>query len=87
MTYRTYEQFYWLLIADDDIPELSEMNVLTFSIPLNDTGSAGLGVSIKGKSSSLGNTGSSMKDRGIFIKSVMVGGAAAKVLAICNIQV
>lgn len=47
---------------------------LTFEIPLNDSGSAGLGVSLKGNKSR--ETGT---DLGIFIKSVIHGGAAFKV--------
>uniref|UniRef100_A0A9L0JLR6 Partitioning defective 3 homolog B n=1 Tax=Equus asinus TaxID=9793 RepID=A0A9L0JLR6_EQUAS len=46
---------------------------LTFEIPLNDSGSAGLGVSLKGNKSR--ETGT---DLGIFIKSVIHGGAAFK---------
>ncbi|XP_005998451.1 partitioning defective 3 homolog B isoform X2 [Latimeria chalumnae] len=46
---------------------------LTFEIPLNDSGSAGLGVSLKGNKSR--ETGA---DLGIFIKSVIHGGAAYK---------
>ena len=62
--------------------KLPDMDILTFSVRLNETGSAGLGVSIKGKTVSTSPTGESdspNKDLGIFIKSVMVGGAAAKV--------
>ncbi|XP_041478212.1 partitioning defective 3 homolog isoform X2 [Lytechinus variegatus] len=51
--------------------------VMTFDIPLNDTGSAGLGVSVKGKTSGATEEHSS-KDLGIFIKSVIHGGAASK---------
>ncbi|XP_068931197.1 partitioning defective 3 homolog B [Petaurus breviceps papuanus] len=47
---------------------------LTFEIPLNDSGSAGLGVSLKGNKSR--ETGA---DLGIFIKSIIHGGAAFKV--------
>lgn len=47
---------------------------LTFEIPLNDSGSAGLGVSLKGNKSR--ETGT---DLGIFIKSIIHGGAAFKV--------
>lgn len=47
---------------------------LTFEIPLNDSGSAGLGVSLKGNKSR--ETGA---DLGIFIKSIIHGGAAYKV--------
>uniref|UniRef100_A0A8C5KPR5 Partitioning defective 3 homolog B n=1 Tax=Jaculus jaculus TaxID=51337 RepID=A0A8C5KPR5_JACJA len=52
-------------------PETSEQ--LTFEIPLNDSGSAGLGVSLKGNKSR--ETGT---DLGIFIKSIIHGGAAFK---------
>ncbi|XP_075537267.1 par-3 family cell polarity regulator isoform X2 [Dermacentor variabilis] len=52
-----------------------QKEILTLDIPLNDTGSAGLGVSVKGKTS----TGaSSPVDLGIFVKSVIHGGAASK---------
>ncbi|KAL6069013.1 hypothetical protein STEG23_032129, partial [Scotinomys teguina] len=46
---------------------------LTLEIPLNDSGSAGLGVSLKGNKSR--ETGT---DLGIFIKSIIHGGAAFK---------
>uniref|UniRef100_A0A8C9S5Y9 Par-3 family cell polarity regulator beta b n=1 Tax=Scleropages formosus TaxID=113540 RepID=A0A8C9S5Y9_SCLFO len=46
---------------------------LMFEIPLNDSGSAGLGVSLKGNKSR--ETG---EDLGIFIKSIIHGGAAYK---------
>lgn len=45
-----------------------------YEIPLNETGSAGLGVSLKGNKSR--ETG---EDLGIFIKSIIHGGAAYKV--------
>lgn len=48
---------------------------LIFEVPLNDSGSAGLGVSLKGNKSR--ETG---EDLGIFIKSIIHGGAAYKVL-------
>lgn len=47
---------------------------LMFEVPLNDSGSAGLGVSLKGNKSR--ETG---EDLGIFIKSIIHGGAAFKV--------
>lgn len=47
---------------------------MTFEIPLNDSGSAGLGVSLKGNKSRDTST-----DLGIFIKSIIHGGAAFKV--------
>uniref|UniRef100_A0A8C7YE05 PDZ domain-containing protein n=1 Tax=Oryzias sinensis TaxID=183150 RepID=A0A8C7YE05_9TELE len=46
---------------------------LMYEIPLNETGSAGLGVSLKGNKSK--ETG---EDLGIFIKSIIHGGAAQK---------
>lgn len=46
---------------------------LTFEIPLNDSGSAGLGVSVKGNRSKENQT-----DLGIFVKSIINGGAASK---------
>ncbi|XP_045910850.1 partitioning defective 3 homolog B isoform X1 [Micropterus dolomieu] len=46
---------------------------LMFEVPLNDTGSAGLGISLKGNKSR--ETG---EDMGIFIKSIIHGGAAYK---------
>lgn len=45
-----------------------------YEVPLNETGSAGLGVSLKGNKSR--ETG---EDLGIFIKSIIHGGAAYKV--------
>jgi len=45
---------------------------LTITIPLNDLGSAGLGISVKGKSTE------DNLDLGIFVKSIIKGGAAAK---------
>lgn len=47
---------------------------MTFEIPLNDSGSAGLGVSVKGNRSK-----ESHADLGIFVKSIITGGAACKV--------
>uniref|UniRef100_A0A3B3HVY4 PDZ domain-containing protein n=1 Tax=Oryzias latipes TaxID=8090 RepID=A0A3B3HVY4_ORYLA len=46
---------------------------LMFEIPLNDSGSAGLGVSLKGNKSR-----ETREDLGIFIKSIIHGGAAYK---------
>lgn len=55
---------------------------LMYEIPLNESGSAGLGVSLKGNKSR--ETG---EDLGIFIKSIIHGGAAYKVedarLSVC----
>ncbi|XP_040213222.1 partitioning defective 3 homolog B isoform X2 [Rana temporaria] len=46
---------------------------MTFEVPLNDSGSAGLGVSLKGNKSR-----DTSSDLGIFIKSIIHGGAAFK---------
>lgn len=51
---------------------------LTFEIPLNDSGSAGLGVSVKGNRSKEKHT-----DLGIFVKSIINGGAASKASNCC----
>ncbi|XP_071812891.1 partitioning defective 3 homolog isoform X2 [Apostichopus japonicus] len=74
------EAFPRVLPADlspDDYSNPNNKTVLDFDIALNDTGSAGLGVSVKGKTTGGGNAGEA-KDLGIFIKSVMHGGAASK---------
>ncbi|XP_013401792.1 partitioning defective 3 homolog [Lingula anatina] len=62
--------------AEEEIPAKGNKEILSFEIPLNETGSAGLGVSVKGKTSTddQGNT----RDLGIFIKAVIHGGAASK---------
>lgn len=57
---------------------LESSEQLTLEIPLNDSGSAGLGVSLKGNKSR--ETGT---DLGIFIKSIIHGGAAFKVRVWC----
>lgn len=51
---------------------------LMFEVPLNDSGSAGLGISLKGNKSR--ETG---EDLGIFIKSIIHGGAAYKDRRLC----
>ncbi|XP_075255941.1 uncharacterized protein LOC142348460 isoform X5 [Convolutriloba macropyga] len=51
--------------------------VLNFIIPLNDTGSAGLGISVKGRAQKDLSTGVS-SDTGVFVKNVINGGAAWK---------
>lgn len=54
---------------------------LMFEVPLNDSGSAGLGISLKGNKSR--ETG---EDLGIFIKSIIHGGAAYKVLQLVDFE-
>ena len=65
---------------NDSEPNQDQANrrqLLTFEIALNDTGSAGLGVSVKGKTKRIEETDCSI-DLGIFIKIVINGGAAFK---------
>ncbi|XP_011312875.1 partitioning defective 3 homolog [Fopius arisanus] len=50
--------------------------ILTLDIPVHDSEKAGLGVSVKGKTSSTDDNSS--MDLGIFIKSVLNGGAASR---------
>ena len=66
--------------ASDSNDKQQQREVLTFEIPLNDTGSAGLGVSVKGKTQRIKqiNNGDEVVDLGIFVKSVIHGGAASK---------
>ena len=52
--------------------------LLTFEIALNDTGSAGLGVSVKGKTKRHEGDEVTSIDLGIFVKTVINGGAASK---------
>jgi partitioning defective protein 3 len=53
-----------------------QAQIMTFDIPLNDTSSAGLGITLKGKTSIV--DGQSI-DLGIFVKSILTGGAAYRV--------
>lgn len=58
--------------------------MLTFKIPLDLSGAAGLGVSVKGKSRATSEQGrDSPQDKGIFVKSIIPGGAAAKDNRLC----
>lgn len=50
--------------------------MITFDIPLRDTSSAGLGITLKGKTSII--DGQSI-DLGIYVKSILTGGAAYRV--------
>ena len=51
--------------------------ILTLDIPVHDTERAGLGVSVKGKTTG-GGPNKSIVDLGIFVKSVIHGGAASR---------
>lgn len=65
--------------AEDDgtLAVMKNKELIEFNIPLNDTGSAGLGVSVKGKTLT---TEEGTRDLGIFVKAVIHGGAASKVI-------
>ncbi|XP_025203351.1 partitioning defective 3 homolog isoform X5 [Melanaphis sacchari] len=54
--------------------------ILTFDIPVHDSEKAGLGISVKGKTSSNNNSNDKefSQDLGIFIKNVIHGGAASR---------
>ncbi|XP_071977194.1 partitioning defective 3 homolog B isoform X3 [Engystomops pustulosus] len=59
--------------TENHVVSAEKVAQMTFEIPLNDSGSAGLGVSLKGNKSRDTST-----DLGIFIKSIIHGGAAFK---------
>ncbi|XP_054720744.1 partitioning defective 3 homolog B-like [Uloborus diversus] len=62
--------------CEEEMDALSKKrDIFTLQVALNDTGSAGLGVSVKGKTS---NTSNGAVDMGIFIKNIFHGGAAHK---------
>ena len=61
---------------DGTLASLKNKEILSLDIPLNDTGSAGLGVSVKGKTITIPEQGT--RDLGIFIKAVISGGAASR---------
>lgn len=69
---------------DGNVYPWKQREILTFDIPVHDSEKAGLGVSVKGKTSaglnaSQNNSSSvSSIDLGIFIKSVIHGGAASR---------
>ncbi|XP_056392561.1 partitioning defective 3 homolog B isoform X2 [Hyla sarda] len=59
--------------SESHVVSPEKVTQMTFEIPLNDSGSAGLGISLKGNKSRDTST-----DLGIFIKSIIHGGAAFK---------
>ncbi|KAK7111004.1 partitioning defective 3 homolog isoform X2 [Littorina saxatilis] len=64
--------------SEEDLPAVVEkapQEEIHLEIPLNDTESAGLGVSVKGKTVT---TEQGQRDLGIFVKGVIAGGAASK---------
>lgn len=61
---------------DGSLAVMKNKELIEFNIPLNNSGSAGLGVSVKGKTLT---TEEGTRDLGIFVKAVIHGGAASKV--------
>lgn len=59
-----------------------QREILTLDIPVHDTEKAGLGISVKGKTSTSGSNVTT--DLGIFIKSVLHGGAASRDGRLCT---
>lgn len=64
---------------DGTLTIMKNKELIEFNIPLNNTGSAGLGVSVKGKTLT---TEEGTRDLGIFVKAVIHGGAASKVMQV-----
>lgn len=64
-------------LNDDAIFPWKHREILTFNIPVHDSEKAGLGVSVKGKTTTNQNGGQST-DLGIFVKNVLHGGAASR---------
>ena len=61
--------------ASSSIPESMGKDILSFNIPLDTCGMAGLGVTVHGSKKK-----QSGGDMGIYIKSIVPGGAAAQVI-------
>lgn len=59
-----------------------QREILTLDIPVHDTEKAGLGISVKGKTTT--SASHSTTDLGIFIKSVLHGGAASRDGRLCT---
>ena len=55
-----------------------QREIMTLDIPIHDSERAGLGVSVKGKTSSGNNGSNGPVDLGIFVKNVIFGGAASR---------
>ena len=62
-------------MTEEDIADTRQREILTFNVPLNATEAAGLGISVKGKTTT-GPHGS--QDLGIFIKSIIQVGTSGK---------
>ena len=63
--------------AEPSLPTTVDKTVMTYEIPLYNSGPAGLGVTVYGRTSL--NTTKRQGDMGIYIKSIVPGGAAALV--------
>lgn len=75
---QVFNKSYKSISSADDVvlsPRKNRM-ILTLDIPVHDSEKAGLGVSVKGKTSSADEN--TNMDLGIFIKSVLHGGAASR---------
>ncbi|CAF3630837.1 unnamed protein product [Rotaria sordida] len=68
-------------LPDDLVNDEIKKQIMTFDIPLRDTSSAGLGITLKGKTSII--DGKSI-DLGIFVKSILTGGAAYRDKRLCS---
>lgn len=77
ITTHSYDKYTYKSVKSEDIvlsPRKNRM-ILTLDIPVHDSEKAGLGVSVKGKTNSSDDNN---MDLGIFIKSVINGGAASR---------
>ncbi|XP_034952760.1 partitioning defective 3 homolog isoform X1 [Chelonus insularis] len=73
---KNYDKNYKQLGDDVMLSPRKNRIILTFDIPVHDSEKAGLGVSVKGKTTSADEN--TNMDLGIFIKSVIHGGAASR---------
>ncbi|XP_044734253.1 partitioning defective 3 homolog isoform X2 [Chrysoperla carnea] len=62
--------------TEDAVLPWKHREILTFNIPVHDSEKAGLGVSVKGKTTN--QNGGQSSDLGIFVKNVLHGGAASR---------
>ena len=72
-----FSHFQFPQSAEPSPPTTVDKTVLTYEIPLYNSGPAGLGVTVYGRTSL--NTTKRLGDMGIYIKSIVPGGAAALV--------
>ncbi|XP_055329135.1 partitioning defective 3 homolog isoform X2 [Paramacrobiotus metropolitanus] len=65
------------MLTSENKEELARKNmeILTLDVPLQDSGSAGLGIRVKGKATVVDGEN---RDEGIFVMNVITGGAASK---------